>query len=186
MIPAADSQNVVAEVMEKVSSDTRTQPGVPKGSRRTGKFVTVKMPVYDRFKATLWTDMPVKYFIPAGDTAVVRLLRLHGINVAPGPLKSSNARMRLQQFTIDSVVTAPRVFQGHKETRLEGKWRDYSGALPDSYYVVDVSLLPRGPMSVYLLEPQSEDGLVDWNYLDRELRPSGVYPILRALPPLDK
>ena len=184
MIPAPDSQNVVAEVMERVSSVTRTQAGVPKGRKRTGTFVTVKMPVYDRFKATLWTDMPVRYFIPAGDTAVVRLLRLHGVNVAPGPLNLARTRLRLQQFSIDSVVTSPRAFQGHKETRLEGRWRDYSGALPDSYYVVDVSLLPRGPLSVYLLEPQSEDGLVNWNYLDRELRPSGTYPILRALPPL--
>jgi hypothetical protein len=47
-------------------------------------------------------------------------------------------------------------------------------------------MLPTGPLSVYLLEPQSEDGLVDWNYLDRELRPSGTYPILRALPSPDK
>jgi hypothetical protein len=186
MIPAADSQNVIAEVMEMVSPETRTQAGVPKGRKRTGKFVTVKMPVYDRFKATLWTDMPVRYFIPAGDTAVVRLLRLHGINVAPGPLKPSSAHRRLQQFTIDSVITSARAFQGHRETRLEGYWRDYTGNLPDSYYVVDVSLLPRGPLSVYLLEPQSEDGLVEWNYLDQELRPSGTYPILRALPPLDK
>ncbi|HUQ49057.1 MAG TPA: M14 family metallopeptidase [Gemmatimonadaceae bacterium] len=184
MIPAPDSQNVVAEVMERVGSDIRTQAGVPKGLKRTGKFVTVKMPVYDRFKATLWTDMPVRYFIPARDTAVVRLLRLHGVNVAMGPLSLARKRMRLQQFSIDSVVTAPRAFQGHKETRLEGRWRDYSGPLPGSYYVVDVTLLPRGPLSVYLLEPQSEDGLVDWNYLDNELRPSGTYPILRALPPL--
>ena len=186
MISAPDSQNVVAEVMEKVSGDTRTQAGVPKGRKRTDRFVSVKMPVYDRFKATLWTDMPVKYFIPASDTAVVRVLRLHGINVAPGPLDISKTRLRLQQFSIDSIVTAPRVFQGHKETRIEGQWRVYTGALPPSYYVVDVTLLPRGPLSVYLLEPQSEDGLADWNYLDRELTPAGAYPILRALPLPDK
>ncbi len=185
MIPAPDSQNVVAEITEKTASDTRTQAGLPKGLKRTGKFIAVKMPVYDRFKATLWTDMPVKYFIPAGDTAVVRLLRLHGINVAPGSI-NLGARARLQQFSIDSVIRAPRAFQNHKETRVEGKWRDYNGPLPPSYYVVDVTLLPRGPLSVYLLEPQSEDGLVDWNYLDGELSPSGVYPILRALPTLDK
>lgn len=186
MIPAPDSQNVVSEVMEKVSSEKRTQSGVPKGRKRTGKFVTVKMPVYDRFKATLWTDMPVRYFIPSSDTAVVRMLRLHGINVAPGSVNPGKSNFRLQQFAIDSVIKSPRAFQNHKETRLEGRWRDFTGTLPGSYFVVDVSLLPRGPLSVYLLEPQSEDGLVDWNYLDRELRPSGVFPIIRALPPLDK
>jgi len=185
MIAAPDSQGVVAEIMERTRDSTRTQAGVPKGRKRSAKFITVRMPVYDRFKTTLWTDMPIMYFIPAGDTAVVRLLRLHGINVASGPVSFGKARVRLQKFSIDSVATSPRAFQGHKETRLTGQWRDYTGALPAAYLVVDVALLPRGPLSVYLLEPQSEDGLVDWNYFDGELRPLGAFPIMRVLPPLD-
>ncbi len=185
MIAEPDSQLVIAETMERTGDSTRTQPGVPKGRRRSGKFVAVKMPVYDRFKVTLSTEMPVMYFVPAADTAVIRLLRMHGVNVAPGPVNAERARLRLQQFSIDSVVTSSRAFQGHKETRVTGQWRSYAGALPPGYYVVDVAMLPRGPLSVYLLEPQSEDGLVDWNFFDRELQPSGSFPILRALPPLD-
>ena len=185
MVAAPAMQDVVAEVMDRVPEDVRTQPGVQKGRKRTGKFVTVKMPVYDRFRATLWTDMPIRYLIPAGDTAVLRLLRLHGVNVAAAPANQSRRAGRMQQFSIDSVTTSTRAFQGHKETRLNGEWRDYSGPLPASYYVVDVAMLPRGPLAVYLLEPQSEDGLVDWNYLDKELRPNGTYPILRVLPPLN-
>jgi zinc carboxypeptidase len=185
MIAAPDSQRVIAEILERTGDSARTQPGVPKGRRRTGKFVAVKMPVYDRFKATLVTDMPVMYFVPASDTAVLRMLRLHGINAAPGTVDLAKSHARLQRFSIDSVVTSARAFQGHKETRVTGQWRDYNGRLTGPYYMVDVAMLPRGPLSVYLLEPQSEDGLVDWNFLDRELIPSGYYPILRALPPLD-
>jgi hypothetical protein len=185
MIAAPDTQRVVAEIMERTGDSTRTQAGVPKGRRRSGKFIAVRMPVYDRFKATLATDMPVMYFVPATDTAVLRLLRLHGINVAPGSVNVEKLHLRMQRFVIDSIVTSARVFQGHKETRITGQWSDYAGPLPGAYYIVDVAMLPRGPLSVYLLEPQSEDGLVDWNYLDRELTPSGYYPILRGLPPLD-
>jgi hypothetical protein len=185
MVAEPDSQRVVAEIIERTGDSTRTQPGVPKGRRRSGKFIAVRMPVYDRFKATLVTDMPVMYFVPATDTAVLRLLRLHGINAAPGSVNVERLHLRVQRFTIDSVVTSGRAFQGHRETRVTGQWRDYNAPLPAGYYVVDVAMLPRGPLSVYLLEPQSEDGLVDWNYLDRELSPSGFYPILRALPPLD-
>ena len=185
MIAAPDSQRVVAEIMERTGDSTRTQAGVPKGRRRSGKFIAVRMPVYDRFKVTLATDMPVMYFVPATDTAVLRLLRLHGINVAPGSVNVEKLHLRMQRFVIDSIVTSARVFQGHKETRITGQWSDYAGPLPGAYYIVDVAMLPRGPLSVYLLEPQSEDGLVDWNYLDRELTPSGYYPILGALPPLD-
>jgi len=185
MIAAPLKQDVVAEIMERTSEAVRTQAGVPKGRKRTGKFVTVKMPIYDRFKTTLWTEMPIRYLIPASDTAVIRLLRLHGVNVAAAPANFAKRSARIQQFTIDSVSTSARVFQGHKETRLSGQWRDYSGAMPASYYVVDVAMLPRGPLAIYLLEPQSEDGLVDWNYLDHELRPLGTFPILRVLPPLN-
>jgi hypothetical protein len=185
MIAAPDSQRVIAEIMERTGDSTRTQAGVPKGRRRSGKFVTVRMPVYDRFKATLVTDMPAMYFVPATDTAVLRLLRMHGINAAPGSVSVEKLQLRMQRFTIDSVVTSGRAFQGHRETRVTGQWRDYAGPLPGAFYIVDVAMLPRGPLSVYLLEPQSEDGLVDWNYLDRELTPSGFYPILRALPPRD-
>ncbi|MEP6507955.1 MAG: hypothetical protein ABJC63_06975, partial [Gemmatimonadales bacterium] len=144
-----------------------------------------KMPVFDRFKTTLWTEMPIRYLIPAGDTAVIRLLRLHGVNVAMAPSSFSRRSARIQQFTIDSVSTAARVFQGHKETRVNGQWRDYSDAISGAWYIVDVAMLPRGPLAVYLLEPQSEDGLVDWNYLDHELRANGTYPIFRVLPPLN-
>jgi hypothetical protein len=30
-----------------------------------------------------------------------------------------------------------------------------------------------------MLEPQSDDGLVTWNYFDSELKPGGVYPVLK-------
>jgi hypothetical protein len=33
-----------------------------------------------------------------------------------------------------------------------------------------------------LLEPASEDGVVTWNLLDRELAPATPYPIVRASP----
>jgi dipeptidyl-peptidase 4 len=38
---------------------------------------------------------------------------------------------------------------------------------------------PLGTLAAYLLEPASEDGVVTWNLLDRELQPGAVYPIYR-------
>jgi hypothetical protein len=53
MVAAPDSVGVVAEIVERTADSTRTQPGVPKGRRRSGRFVTVKMPVFERFKPTM-------------------------------------------------------------------------------------------------------------------------------------
>jgi dipeptidyl-peptidase 4 len=39
---------------------------------------------------------------------------------------------------------------------------------------------PLGTLAAYLLEPASEDGIVTWNLLDRELEPHKEYPILRV------
>jgi hypothetical protein len=42
---------------------------------------------------------------------------------------------------------------------------------------------PLGALAAYLLEPASEDGVVAWNLLDRELQPQIIYPILRLTSP---
>jgi hypothetical protein len=39
---------------------------------------------------------------------------------------------------------------------------------------------PLGSLAVYLLEPQSADGLVTWNFLDAELKEGKEFPVLRV------
>ncbi|MEO8577131.1 MAG: hypothetical protein ABI556_10540, partial [Gemmatimonadales bacterium] len=180
MIAAPNPIPVVAEVMERTGDSTRTQPGVPKGRRRTGRFVTVNMPVYDRFKPTLTVQSPSGYFIPAADTQVVRVLRTHGITV---DATRDAAPTGVEVFHIDSAVASTRPFQGHREMRLTGSWRTEQVSIPAGTYLVRVDQ-PLGLLAVYLLEPQSDDGLVTWNYFDRELRPGGTYPVLKTQLPL--
>lgn len=38
---------------------------------------------------------------------------------------------------------------------------------------------PLAPLAFYLLEPRSDDGLVDWNLLDEAIGTSKVFPIVR-------
>jgi hypothetical protein len=186
MMAAPDSVGVVAEIMERTGDSTRTQPGVPKGRRRTGKFVTVKMPVFERFKPTLSVSVPGRYVIPQNDTAVVRVLRFHGITVTQaGPYPPGAELMqRGYVFMIDSAIVAQRPFQGHREMRLVGHWRGETRAVPAGSYLVDLNQ-PLSLLAIYMLEPQSDDGLVDWNYFDSELKPGGLYPVFRIgeIPP---
>jgi hypothetical protein len=172
-------EGVVAEIMEHTSDSIRTQPGVPRGLRRTGRFQAVRMPVFDRFDPTLEATPPAAYAIPARDTAIVRLLSLHGLSVER---LAGDWSSPVESFGIDSVAKALRPFQGHLETRVRGAWRRQTETLPAGTFIVRPSQR-RGLLAVYLLEPESEDGLTDWNYLDSELVKNGAFPIRRILTP---
>ena len=47
------SLEVIKEDLLTTGDSTRTQPGVPRGERRTGIYKKIRMPVYDRFTSTL-------------------------------------------------------------------------------------------------------------------------------------
>ena len=50
--------------------------------------------------------------------------------------------------------------------------------LPAGTVVVSVDQ-PLGRLAFMLLEPRSDDGLVNWNVLDEALEGAEVYPIVR-------
>jgi hypothetical protein len=180
MVAAPDSVGVVAEIVERTADSTRTQPGVPKGRRRSGRFVTVKMPVFERFKPTMYAGLPDRYVISAGDTQVVRVLRQHGISVTQASGSSSpGAAVAASVFEIDSAVPSQRPFQGHREMRLAGKWRQIMQRIEPGSFIVETSQ-PLGPLALYLLEPQSDDGLVTWNYFDSELKRGQLFPVFKV------
>jgi hypothetical protein len=41
-------------------------------------------------------------------------------------------------------------------------------------------------LAMYLLEPESDDGLVTWNFFDRSLTPGAEFPVLRLAEPLSE
>lgn len=177
MIAAPDSVGVIAEDLEKTGDSTRSQAGVPKGFRRTGRFRSVRMPVFERFKPTLYVIPPAGYAIPSADTQVVRVLRWHGVIVDSLTTASSDT---IERFTVDSAIISPRPFQAHHEMSLVGHWSRESRDIPRGTYIVRIpQQLLR--LAVYLLEPQSDDGLVTWNFFDRALKPGAVYPVMRLI-----
>jgi hypothetical protein len=167
--------SVIKEDLEKTGDSSLTQSGVPRGERRTGRFRTIRMPVYDRFTSTLDRTPPAAYVVAPEDTAVVRLLRLHGIRVD----RSDSAwTARGESFVIDSIITSPRPFQGHHEVRLKGRWERGMQTLPPKSFIVSTAQ-PRGVLAVYLLEPESDDGFTTWNLFDRDLKKAGRFPVRR-------
>jgi len=167
--------DVLKEDLEKTADSSLTQPGVPRGERRTGRVHTVRMPVYDRFISTLDRTPPAAYVVAPQDTGVVRLLRLHGIRVD----RSDSAwTARGEGYVIDSIITSPRQFQGHHEIRLMGRWQRGIQSLAPRSFIVSTAQ-PLGALAVYLLEPESDDGFTTWNLFDRDLKKGGRFPVTR-------
>ena len=168
--------DVLVEDLVKTGDSTRTEPGLPPGIRRTGHSHAAHIPIYDRFEPTLSRQVPYAWIIPAGQASVLELLHRHGVFVEQ---VGTATRVPAETFTIDSVVHNERVFQGHHETRLVGRWSSDTVAVPAGSYVVRAGQ-PLGILAMYLLEPESDDGLVTWNFLDASLAPGGHFPIVRA------
>ncbi|HEX5972545.1 MAG TPA: M14 family metallopeptidase [Gemmatimonadaceae bacterium] len=170
---SAPSQPVRYEILERTGDSSRTQPGVPRGIRRTGRFVTREMPVFDRFVSTL--DRPVvgQYVISGRDTATLRRLAEHGVEAH----RITELPRSLDEFVIDSVVRATRPFQGHRETRVFGQWRRATTSIADPY---SVDAVAKASLVMYLLDPESDDSFGTWDLYASPLAP-GLHPVRRVM-----
>jgi hypothetical protein len=87
-------------------------------------------------------------------------------------------------FHIETIETSDRLFQGHRNTALKGAWKIEEVSFPGGAIRVPLDQ-PLARLAAYLLEPESDDGLAAWNFLNRYLtrgqwdpRP-GTYPIVK-------
>jgi len=77
------------------------------------------------------------------------------------------------------VTHAARPFQKHNETTLKVHRESKQVAFEAGSYVVSMAQ-PLGRLIFYLLEPESDDGLVDWNFFDAALTPKNDFPVYRV------
>ena len=166
-------QAVIAELTRSAGEGT----GGFAGRQRTGVYRSIPMPVFDRFRALRNEAMPEAYLMPPRLRNIVELLRAQGIAVDS---LTHEARVAIHEFAVDSLITGP-LFEGHRTVQAEGQWRSRSAdtVAGAGWYLVRTHQ-PLGAFAAYLLEPASEDGMVTWNFLDRELQPHTPYPILRT------
>lgn len=168
---------VLVEALINAGDSVRYEAGLRRGLRRSNVFTAVAMPVYDRFDATRTQTMPVGWALdPAYPEAAARL-RAHGIRVVA--LQRAR-RVRGESFTSDSVIQAARPFQGHREMRLEGHWTAATLNLPAGTLFISADQ-PLALLAMILLEPESDDGLTTWNFLDAGLGVGKIHPVRRLL-----
>jgi hypothetical protein len=120
--------------------------------------------------------VPAAYFIPSTLTDAIDRLRMHGVVLTAVSKPTSRG---IEEFRIDSNTIATSAFQNHNERTLTGAWTQSQRELPAGTLRVDMTQ-PLARLAFYLIEPRSDDGLVNWNVLDEALKEAKVYPIVRS------
>jgi zinc carboxypeptidase len=143
------------------------------------KFTKVAMQDFGLFAAKRSVATARAYVLRRedGTRAAIEKLLQHGITVEEltEPLTTE-----VESFVIDSVKKAGRAFQGHTTVTLTGKYKKETITFPAGSIMVRAAQ-PLGTLAAYLLEPESDDGLTTWNFLDSYLGEGKVHPIYKAI-----
>jgi dipeptidyl aminopeptidase/acylaminoacyl peptidase len=128
------------------------------------------------FSPTVTVSAPFCYLLPPELSLQAARLQMHGIQ-----LETMTAAKAL-----DVTIYTPRLirranfpFQGHNMVTVEANKRTEKVNIPAGTIVVRTGQ-PLARLITYMLEPESNDGLVTWNFLDAFLSETSDYPILRV------
>ena len=108
---------------------------------------------------------------------VIEKLRQHGIAVEEltAPLTTD-----VEVFTIATATRSQRAFQKHNEMKITGAFRKEQMTFPAGTIMVRTAQ-PLGRLVCYLLEPESDDGLIDWNFFDAYLETGKTFPVYKLM-----
>ena len=165
-------------LMGEVEDDKNPVDGAIMSKR---KNVVIKEQMIDRlwFEPTATETAPTAYYIPATATKALDLLRHHGVTMQEVTASVTG----LHAYAIkENTQAAPRAgidINGHALRTVTGTWTATQAAAPAGSWMVPMNQ-PLARLAFYLLEPNSDDGVTAWNFLD-DLLGEGVttYPILR-------
>lgn len=144
--------------------------------RRTDTRRPERMNEYGTFSPTETGIAPAAYLLLEASAPVLANLEAHGVEWR----RLGSAReIAAETFRIDSTSIAAREFQGHRERTVHGTWTPATVPAGADAIVVDMDQ-PLARLIFTLLEPRSDDGLVNWNFFDREIEDGRTLPIVRV------
>ena len=151
------------------------QPVLIKGFRLDGEDVPRDHRVLHlgRFEPTRSVRRPWAYLLDAGQERVIENLRNHGIAVEPFLGTAS-----VEVYTITGIQRADDPFQGHRLVTLEAVAAVQRRTFSQGTMMVRTAQA-LGTLAVYLLEPESQDGLATWGFFDEMLAADREFPVVR-------
>ncbi|MDD8027704.1 MAG: hypothetical protein PHI34_14480, partial [Acidobacteriota bacterium] len=160
-------------------------PGMPRQMmRRTDKKVTQTIPYWADFFPKRSVPLPAAYLLPLPSKEVVDKLLLHGLLVER---LTQPAELEVVTFKLKEIKGAERIYQGHRTNTVKGEYAVETRTFPAGTCYVSMAQ-PLATVAAYLLEPESDDGLLVWNYFDREIVPQwsrelASYPVFKLMKP---
>ncbi len=147
--------------------------------------VTYEIPYLADYYATRSVPLPRGYLVPIPAPEIERKLLQHGLLVEK---LTEPVTLDVVAFVPSDVTREERAFQGHFMRSARGTYEEIEREFPAGTLYVTTAQ-PLGKVAATLLEPESDDGLVAWNFLDRYLagsfgRPS-PFPIYKLMAPAE-
>jgi len=169
--PLGDPVDIVGWDLE--SHQSRAIPG-----RKLTKWRAIN---YARFVPEISVRRPFAYVIPADRSRIAGHLRLHNVVVEE---LTADFATRGESYVVLGRESTYSPDVGHEQRFETVFWvraerGDVKAKKGD--FVVRTAQ-PLANVAIYLLEPQSDDGVARWNFLD-DLKAGDVYPVRRILEP---
>ena len=125
---------------------------------------------------------PFAYILNVNDPEVLTNLKNHGVVVEK---LENDTKLSVETFKISSLKPSKRLNQGHYINNIEGEFINEELEFSKGTYIIRTSQ-KLGWLISYLLEAQSDDGLLKWNYFDKYLVPQWggsyyPYPVYRVV-----
>ncbi len=145
----------------------RTERGAPRqqGERRVPEFELVNRPVFTKWTPTKTTTRPWGYVLPPQMASVVQKLLEHGISVKR---MKEPVKLDVEAYYATKVDNS-EYFQGHYLKKVEAVKRNESKDFPKGSFFVPAGQ-PKSNLICYLLEPETNDNMITWSFLDTQLR----------------
>lgn len=152
--------------------------------RKTDVKKKVTIPFFADYIPVKSVKYPFAYILTISDPLIINLLTDHGIKLEK---LSQTVTLEVESYKMIELKPSPRSNQGHYMNQLKGEFFSETKEFAKGIILVRTAQ-PLGNLVTYLLEPESDDGLLIWNFLDRWIIPqwgSGFlpYPVHKVINP---
>ncbi len=149
--------------------------------RRNGRWVATgdardyEVELWNRYEPEKSVTRPAAYAILEDAPQVIANLEAHGIRIET---LDTPTQLACDIYTITNISNS-RLFQGHALLTISATSSSQTLTLPAGTKIIPTNQ-PLGTLAVYLLEPESEDGLATWNFFDQRVGVGERFPVARV------